>query len=292
VEESVGFCLSGSPVDYELAFADDLCDVAVDRGQLDQALSSVVTNAVEAMDNHGTIRIRAEVRTVGPRPVLPIREGVYAVIAVTDEGPGIPEHHIHRVFDPYFTTKMDHSGLGLTTAYSILANHDGCIDVESRLGAGATFSLYLPAAPGEAAAEHGPDEETAEEESARGKVLLMEESEFTRNSLAKLVEHLGYQCEAVDGSQAAVHAFQEARASHSPFDAVILNLTMKHGAGGKQTLDDLRHVDPGVKAIVTSGLSSDPVMAAYEEHGFRAALVKPYGASQLEAALQKVMKKG
>lgn len=134
----------------EFNIAGDIRDVEADSGQIFQAIHNIVMNACEAMPEGGTVSITAENTIVGERDGIPLAEGAYVKISVKDNGIGIPEENLSKIFDPYFTTKeMDNrkgTGLGLATAYAILKKHRGHISVESKVGAGTVFHIYLPAA--------------------------------------------------------------------------------------------------------------------------------------------------
>jgi two-component system, cell cycle sensor histidine kinase and response regulator CckA len=155
VEDSVGFCLSGSSVNYRLDLPDDLLPVEIDRGQLDQAISNLVVNADQAMKEGGTIVVSAQNTVIDESSArVPshlvhasqLAPGTYVCLSITDEGTGIAEENLEKIFDPYFTTKENRNGLGLTAAYSIIKKHDGYITVDSEAGRGTTFCVYLPAA--------------------------------------------------------------------------------------------------------------------------------------------------
>jgi PAS domain S-box-containing protein len=290
VEETAGYCLSGSHVDYELQLDDDLYDVELDRGQMDQALSNIVINAEEAMPGGGSIRIQARNRSIRADDGLPLRDGEFVVVSVIDQGSGIAEENLHRIFDPYFTTKEEHNGLGLTTAYAIVTKHEGCVDVESRVGQGSTVYVYLPAAQPE---EHfeGPelDDETGGVVIEPRRVLFMDDEDYLRRTAKKLLEHLGYEAVIVSEGEEAVGVYERALADGKPFDAIILDLVVSSGLGAKDTLSRIRQLDPDVRAIVTSGFSSDPVMQNCNKHGFSGSLTKPYVAGEIAKALEKVL---
>ena len=144
VRESVAFALRGSNAKCHYAFKPDLKLVEVDEGQIGQVLKNLVINAVQATPQGGVVNVSAENVVLGADNPMNLRPGKYVKLTLTDQGTGIPRGHIDRIFDPYFSTKQKGSGLGLTVAYSIIDKHDGHITVESELGAGATFHVFLP----------------------------------------------------------------------------------------------------------------------------------------------------
>jgi CheY-like chemotaxis protein len=240
------------------------------------------------MPGGGTISVDCENVTVEAENPLPLEKGDYIKISIKDRGTGISEEHMTKIFDPYFTTKEKGSGLGLATAYSIVKRHYGHIEVESTLGLGTTFHIYLPASK-EKALDKKPSE--AKPISGKGNILIMDDDELVRDSLGQILESLGYHSEfAIDGRE-AVEAYRNAMASGQPFDVVIMDLTIPGGAGGKDTIEKLKKVDPNIKAIVSSGYSHDPVMANYCDYGFKAVLTKPYrNIEELSFVLNDVIK--
>jgi two-component system cell cycle sensor histidine kinase/response regulator CckA len=147
LKDSVAFALRGSNVRREFSITDDLWMAEIDIEQIEQVINNLIVNARQAMPEGGTVEIRAENMTVGIKDTLPLKDGEYVKISIQDQGIGIPEGHLQRIFDPYFSTKQQGSGLGLSTSYSIIKNHEGYIDVESQMGLGTTFHIYIPACP-------------------------------------------------------------------------------------------------------------------------------------------------
>jgi PAS domain S-box-containing protein len=266
INESASFSLRGSNVQCESCKVDSLCHVEVDAGQMSQVFNNIIINANQSMPGGGTISVDCENVTVEAENPLPLEKGDYIKISIKDRGTGISEEHMTKIFDPYFTTKEKGSGLGLATAYSIVKRHYGHIEVESTLGLGTTFHIYLPASK-EKALDKKPSE--AKPISGKGNILIMDDDELVRDSLGQILESLGYHSEfAIDGRE-AVEAYRNAMASGQPFDVVIMDLTIPGGAGGKDTIEKLKKVDPNIKAIVSSGYSHDPVMANYCDYGFK-----------------------
>ena len=150
IEDTVSFSLSGSNVKYDFSIQENLWPVEVDEVQLRQVIYHLSINAQEAMPKGGNVEIRAGNVTVGSEDGLPVKEGRYVKISVKDHGISIPKEHLKKIFDPYFTTKQMDSqkgkGLGLAVCYSIIKKHGGYIDVESEIGKGSTFHIYIPAA--------------------------------------------------------------------------------------------------------------------------------------------------
>ena len=286
IKESPILTLSGSKSRHQVIIPGDLWLVEGDEGQINQVVSNLLINADQAMPGGGIIKITAENILVKADSNLPVPPGKYVKFAIADQGVGIPPQYLDKIFDPYFSTKQKGSGLGLATAYSIIKNHSGHIQVESRMGVGTTFSIYLPATDkGVPAAAP----ETPKPIRWQGKVLVMDDEEMVREVLGRMLSRLGYEVDfAGDGSQ-AIDKFVGARADGRPFAAVILDLTIPGGMGGKETLEKLLRIDPQIKAIVSSGYSDNQVMADFQKYGFRAVLAKPYRLGELSKILQRVI---
>jgi signal transduction histidine kinase/CheY-like chemotaxis protein len=287
VSDSSLFALRGSNVRSEMSVPDDLWTVEADEGQIGQVIGNLVINADEAMPLGGVIHVQAENVTMTASDGLPIRDGKYVRVSVTDYGVGIPQEILPRIFDPYFTTKQKGSGLGLTTAYSIVKNHDGLITVESRPGVATTFHVYLPASEKEEEPRQDSEEQLIR---GKGRILLMDDEETIRDLAAEMLSLMGYEVVLAEHGAEAIDLYKSARISSRPFDAIIMDLTVRGGMGGREAIEILSKIDPNIKAIVSSGYSSDPIMADYGKYGFSGVAAKPYTASELGEILSKVLK--
>ncbi len=275
LRQTAEFTVRGSRAKCEFSLPDDLWAVNADKGQLVQVLQNLVLNAVQAMPLGGVIRIHARnisAATADAPAAGPMGDCVH--LAVSDTGAGIPPENVARVFDPYFTTKHQGSGLGLATVYSIVTKHQGLIDVQSTAGLGTTFNVWLPAVRGAtpAAPADAPPLETA----LHGRVLLMDDEPAIRRMASMLLQRLGFSVAAVSDGHEAIDRYRDAHGAGEPFDLVIMDLTVPGGMGGQEALEQIRRFDPAVKAIVSSGYSSDPVLANFRAHGFRGCVAKPY----------------
>jgi PAS domain S-box-containing protein len=288
IKDTANFVLRGSNVKCELSMPDGLWLVDADEGQVGQALSNLIINAQQAMPQGGTIRIHGENIAVGTGGVYgpPLQSGRYVKISVEDRGVGIPEEHISKIFDPYFTTKQKGSGLGLAIAYSIIKGHGGYISVKSEVGVGTTFYVYLPASHEEMTIKKEVEEETSV---GKGKVLVMDDEEAIGKLVNRILTHAGYKVEfARDGAE-AIESYKKASESGKPFDAVIMDLTIPGGMGGKEAIKELLEIDPKVRAIVSSGYFNDPIMTDFKRFGFSGALSKPYRIAELTRIVDEVI---
>ena len=287
LKDSVIFALRGSNVRCEFSMPDDLWPAEIDEGQINQVINNLIINADQAMASGGIVKVRAENMTVKAEHGLPVKDGEYVKISIEDRGIGIPEDDLPKIFDPYFTTKQKGSGLGLSTSYSIIKNHDGHITAESQVGVGTTFHIYLPASPEEILVVEKKVE--GKPIMGEGRILVMDDEKHVRDLAAEMLSSIGYKVTtAIDGTE-AIEMYKEAMESGNPFDAVIIDLTIPGGMGGKETIQKLIEVDPQVKAIVSSGYSNDPILANFGEYGFKGVVAKPYKTSELSAVLHRVI---
>lgn len=287
LEESARFVLAGSPSALRLELAEDLWPAEVDEGQISQAIGNLVLNADQAMSGGGEITLRASNLTASEGSRLPLAPGPYVRIAVSDRGPGIPVEQRARVFDPYVTTKANGTGLGLTSVHAIVSRHGGHVEIEDDGHPGATVAVYIPACPGSRVESVVvPPSRTP---GANGRILVMDDEADLRRLYTDVLSELGYEVETVADGEAAVRAFQTARASGRPFSCVVMDLTVPGGMGGREAVARLRALDPDVRAIVASGYSIDDALAGYTQAGFVAALTKPFTISALEQTLARVL---
>jgi PAS domain S-box-containing protein len=280
------FVLAGSDVKPELFIPQDLWACEVDIGQLSEVINNLLINAQQAMPQGGIINIVAENHMVNEVRRLPIAAGRYVRISIMDHGVGIPSNQLTRIFDPFYSTKQQGTGLGLTVAYSIIKKHDGHIEISSDVGKGTVVQIYLPASNKSAFETAQPMPELKR---GHGRILLMDDEEFLLDAISKIVGSLGYSVTTARNGRDAVSLYVQAKLSGAPFDAAILDLTIPGGMGGKQAMQEIRKTDPGVKAIATSGYSEDPVIADPRASGFRGALLKPYSIEELSSVLEKVL---
>jgi PAS domain S-box-containing protein len=288
VEDSTTFALRGSNVRCNSSMPDDLGAVEADEGQIGQVINNLVINADQAMPQGGIIEITATNRIIGKENALLLPGGNYIELMVKDHGIGIAKEHINRIFDPYFTTKHKGSGLGLTTAYSIIKAHGGHITVESELGVGTTFHVYLPSTKRKPRKARKIVEESPSQ--SKGRILVMDDEEIIRKLLDDVLTRAGYEVVLTKNGAEAIDRYTEAKESGQPIDAVILDLTIPGGMGGEEAMKKLLQIDPEVKGIVSSGYANDPVMAEYKKHGFSAMVAKPYKMSELRETLHSVLK--
>jgi PAS domain S-box-containing protein len=290
IEEAVRLALSGSRVRCDLSLADDLWVVEVDKGQIGQVIRNMVLNAREAMPAGGSISVRAENAVLAPHEEPSLPAGNYLRVSIADRGTGIPKELVPMVFDPYFSTKQRGDqkgmGLGLTICHTVIRRHGGAIAVKSEEGNGTTFAIYLPAC------RMLPEEPRASVETLLprpGKLLVMDDEEEVREVIGALLRRMGHEVVLVEDGVRAVDGYEKAMGHERPFDAVILDLTVRGGVGGQEAMQSLLKADPAIKAIVMSGYADDAVLLEPQQYGFQGILIKPFNSDDLRKALARVL---
>lgn len=287
IENSIGFYLKNSKSEYRIDIPECIYKISVDRGQIDKALHNIILNADQAMPEGGMILVAAENITIDSHnQALPLTGGDYVKICITDQGQGIPNENLLKIFDPYFTTKIKGTGLGLTSAYSIVQKHGGHISVNSQLSKGTTFTIYLPASVN-TISDSSTDKPGISK--GRGKVLFVDDEQFILKSTGQILEHLGYAVSLAENSQDTIDLFKEAFNSECHFTVVIIDLTISGGSGAKEVVSELLEIDPEAKVIVSSGYTNDPIMLNYASYGFSGAIPKPYNIEDLNSKIQEII---
>ena len=273
IRDSAEFVMSGSNIALEVEVAEDLWAVEVDTGQISQVIQNLVINAVQAMSDGGTISVTVEniQFEVGEMPPLPLSPGAYIRISVKDQGHGIAPGIKQKVFDPFFTTRPEGSGLGLSVIHSIISKHDGHVAISSVPGKFTDFIVFLPALHGHRSNSKKDVIIETHKLQSGGRILVMDDEGLICEILSGFLQDQGYDVVTVNDGREAVEAYRQEK-----FFLVILDLTIPGGLGGRETIKLLREYDPAVKAVVSSGYANDPVMAEYEKYGFCGCLNKPY----------------
>jgi two-component system cell cycle sensor histidine kinase/response regulator CckA len=316
VQEAVSEVLRGTMIRAEYLFPRNLPEVEIDQEAFSHAIRNIVTNSVEAMDK-GVVRFSAENiphTQFSYRPDLPLKVGDYICLHIQDQGHGISEKALSRIFEPYFTTRSGSQGLGLTTALSSIQRMGGTILVDSTPGVGTTVSLYLPAASGASVttslsmsgalgtsatspqrpgtgALPGPGHSTSAltQSAHKRRILLMDDEQMILDIVSRMLGHLGYEVTTcTDGAQ-AIAAFAKSKSQSEPFDLVMMDLVIPNGVGGQDAVHTIKKIDPGAKVIASSGHLEHPVMQDHKKFGFNAVLEKPYKLEKLQQVIEAVI---
>jgi len=282
VTDAVDLARAGSQTGIEVSIAEDLRFAEVDASQIGQVLHNILLNARQAMPEGGTIEVHAENRVFEDAPGA----GPGVRISIRDYGCGIQPDVIHRVFDPYFTTKPGASGLGLATAGAIIAKHGGDLSLESEPGHGTVFMIDLPASL-KRPAPRAPI--AGRVRTGSGRVLVMDDEQALRTLLDALLTRLGYEVQTARDGAEAIALCEKAKASGRGFDVALLDLTVSGGMGGIEAAARLKELDHALKLIVSSGYSDAPVMSDFRKYGFDDAIPKPWGAAQVSEVVQRLL---
>jgi len=286
VREAVNFALSGSSVNCVYSIPVNLWNTEVDKGQMTQVFNNLIINAIHAMPKGGTVHIAFENISIAAEEVLSLNAGDYVRITFRDEGIGIPEQYLVRIFEPYYTTRKTGSGLGLSTVFSILKRHEGHIAVKSEVGVGTTFNIYIPALKDSVSPEC---EAVQGIKPGKGRILIMDDELLIRNVSGEILSALGYEVGFAKEGTEAIDEYNRAKNDGNPFDLVIMDLTIPGGMGGKEAVAKLRISSPEAKVIVSSGYSVDPIMSEYKKYGFSGVISKPYNANQVSETISKIL---
>lgn len=293
IRNSAKFILKGTNVRAECYFQDELWMAEVDPNQLSQVVNNLIINSVQAMPRGGTIFIMGENSILTPANEFKLKAGNYIHFSFHDEGSGIEEDYIKKIFDPYFTTKEQGNGLGLATCYSIIKKHDGTITADSMHNVGTIFHIYLPAAI--SSSQMQPVMNTFAKKALTHtslpprRALVMDDDPAINLILKEMLHRLGYHATCTANSAEAIQTFKNAIQDANPFDIIIVNLTIPGEIGAKEVISQLRTINPNITAIVSSGYSADPVMADCKHYGFDATLAKPISLEQLDGVLSTLM---
>lgn len=287
IKESADFVLLGQKTACTFDIPEELWTADIDKNQISQVIQNIVLNGNQAMSLGGTIHISCK-NIIGGKTTRLLDKGQkYVSISISDSGPGIPDHVIDKIFDPYFSTKEKGSGLGLSICHSIITKHDGLIDVESTQGEGTTFTIYLPTSGTPPVVEEKAEANVRATHPAT--VMVMDDEELVREMCKEMLIEMGHTpILAVDGRQ-AVALYRQSLESDAPIDLTIMDLTIPGGMGGREAVKEVLQLDPKAKVIVASGYSNDPVMADYKTFGFQGAMTKPYRFEELAALINQIL---
>ena len=286
IKESATFVLHGSSTVCECEIPEELWPVDVDAGQIAQVIQNIVLNARHAMPNGGVVAVHCE--NVSDLNTELLSSGSYIKLTFSDSGLGIPKEYLDKIFDPYFSTKQEGSGLGLAICHSIINKHGGSISVESILNKGTVFTIYLPASSKEIVVKEQPQSELDDSDKI-ATIMVMDDDEMVQNIVRKMLERVGYSVLQVENGHDAIELYREYLDSNRSIDIIIMDLTIPGGMGGREAAQAILKIDSDAKLIVASGYSNDPVMSNYREHGFQAAIAKPFQLAELKTKIHDLL---
>ena len=287
--DSIKIAAAGSVAEIALQVSDDTEPVQVDRAQILQVFQNLIVNALQAMPpppHRPALRIRAANITLPESPDSSLAAGDYVELEVADNGSGIKPEHVAKIFDPFFTTKKHGTGLGLATVLSIVRKHGGDLALNTKVGEGTSFTVYLPKA--------GKPVETQARKAASlrfgtGRVLFMDDDPKISALTATMLTSLDYKFDLAKSGEEAITLYKRYQNIGRPYDAVIMDLTVIGGMGGEECFLALKELDPEVRAIVSSGYDNDDMARKYLDMGFCGYLTKPYRVTDLGRILKTVL---
>jgi PAS domain S-box-containing protein len=286
LRDTAQFALTGSNVSCDFDIPEDLWVCNIDKNQICQVIDNIVINAQQSMPGGGTVRISAQNVSIheGGHPIL--AKGNYVKVSFKDSGIGISSRILPRIFDPFFTTKSIGHGLGLATSYSIINRHCGAIDVESAPDEGTTFHVFLPASAGRQAPKAGP----GASHKGAGRIIVMDDEEVILDTTKEMLEKFGYTVECTNDGGNTLSFFITEHAAQRHIAALILDLTIPGGIGGKEVVREIRNHDPKIPVFVSSGYADDPIMKDPAAYGFTASISKPFTIAELSELLDRHLK--
>ncbi|HEX2967064.1 MAG TPA: ATP-binding protein [Syntrophorhabdaceae bacterium] len=282
LEAACRFAISGTATTCMFDVDQRLLPVEIDEDRISYTIGHLVLNGSQAMMGGGVLEIRADNVTIDA-PMNNLSSGQYVRVSVKDNGPGIPGEYLGHVFDPGFSTKPGGTGIGLDVCASIAGEHGGCITVESISGNGATFSLYLPVFR-PAGIAHDSESAGGSVRVSTPRVLFMDDERPILDMISDFLGAAGYKVDLAENGEQAISLYRKSR-----YNAVILDMTIPGGMGGRETIQKLLELDASVRAIASTGYSMDPVIRDFRQYGFQGVIEKPYGMEELSRLIDEVI---
>jgi CheY-like chemotaxis protein len=280
------FGLTKKEVKIHTKYQKDIWTVEVDQGQIVQVLLNIYMNACQAMPGGGKLYLQTENVTLDEDYVEPsnVKPGKYVKISITDTGLGMEEATHERIFDPFFTTKEmgKGTGFGLPSAYGIIKNHGGIINVFSEKGEGTTFGIYLPALEKEVTKQQElPRKELKGEES----VLLVDDENMIIDVGQEMLKALGHEVFTARSGREAIEVYE---ANKEKIDIVILDMIMPDMGGG-EAFDRMKEISPNIKVLLSSGYSIDGQAKEILARGCLGFMQKPFNLRDLSQKLRGIL---
>jgi two-component system, cell cycle sensor histidine kinase and response regulator CckA len=284
---AVMFGRTKKEIQIQACYQKDIWAVNADQGQIDQVLVNLYVNAWQAMTGDMTLILSTTNVVLDAAYTTPfgVTPGQFVSISVQDRGKGMEPQVMKRIFEPFFTTKKmgRGTGLGLASAFGIIKNHGGIIDVKSQVGQGSTFTIYLPA--GSRVPEQAPAPAPAMPRNGSGTLLVVDDEPYILKALTDILQDLGYQVlTAIDGRQ-AIALFEREK---NRIEGVLLDMIMPD-LSGRQVLEQLKKIRPDIKVILSSGYSLSGLGEDGQGMAGDGFIQKPYQIDQLAAVLESVL---
>ncbi|MBE7413001.1 MAG: PAS domain S-box protein [Leptospiraceae bacterium] len=288
LKKTILFALSGSNVSCLFQIEEGLWNCNIDKHQIAQVFDNIVINAKQAMPFGGKIEVIAEnIKIAEKKGNLEIELGEYVKISIKDYGHGMSKKTLSKIFDPYYTTKEGGHGLGLATCYSIINKHEGSIDVESEVGVGSIFHIYLPAEKSIKSEKKLQDDESKPD---AGVILILEDEDTLGEIMTYMIGSLGYTVICKKDGQEIIDYFQNDLNRDRKIKGMILDITIPGGMGGKEVIPVIRKLDQIIPVFIISGYTEDMVMTNPWGYGFTASISKPFTKRELSDILSKYVR--
>ncbi|MCR4420874.1 MAG: transporter substrate-binding domain-containing protein [Exilispira sp.] len=285
IRSVINFSLKGTSVDYELKIdSEDRYYIYADKSQFFQALNNLVINAIQANDGNGKITLSTSFKELDNFKEEKIEKKFYCIISVEDEGNGISEDVMTKIFNPFFTTKTNGSGLGLSSVKTITKNHQGYVFFENKNTKGAIFYLLFPCTSEKILPKE--KEKLNESNFQNFSILILDDDEVVINTAKKIFQYFSCSIKYAKNAEDFFNILE-----NNKFDICILDLVIPSSIGGEEVIKIAKKRYPFITYIVSSGYSSSPVLANYKDYGFDFVLKKPYDFEDIKILLEKISKK-
>ncbi len=288
-EEAISFALHGSNVKGVIDIPDSLPSIEADEGQMSQVFHNIILNATQAMISGGLLTIIGSTVELAEHNEPGLPSGTYIQLRFIDQGCGIADDQLKKIFDPYFTTKSTGVGLGLASVYSIITKHGGHIEATSTENQGTTFIIHLPAIPDTCTENDKAGSPTTSDACPAGSILVMDDEIMIRDIARTILNYLGYEVSTCSSGEEAIELYKNSVESGTPFLTTIMDLTIPGGLGGKEAAQEILSHYPEASLIVSSGYSNDPIMSDFTSYGFKGAITKPYNVEEFQKTLNSVI---
>jgi len=287
IKEVLIFTLSGSNIKLNISSDENLPLMYIDVGQISQVFQNLTVNAIQAIDKNGVIEVK--IKKYKNNGEIPIKETDLIEIEFKDNGKGIPQEILSHIFDPFFTTKKGGSGLGLATVDSIIKKHNGFIKVESQVGKGTTFFIYLPVLKKVEEIEKEQEFDIGKyKNSGEGTILVMDDEEIICEMYKEILGFLGFDTIVTYDGEQALEVYKKNLKQDREIKCIIMDLTVPGGMGGQDAIKEFRKIDKNIIIIVSSGYADGPIMSEYKKYGFNARLKKPFNFKEVIQLFKKL----
>ncbi|MHA1340654.1 MAG: PAS domain S-box protein [Promethearchaeota archaeon] len=291
----------GKKVEINFYFDNNLWSVEIDESQIRQVIQNIVLNAIQAINEHGIIKISVRNIILEDNNLLLLKPGRYIEIKISDNGIGITKEQIPKIFDLYFSTKKNGSGLGLPISHLIIKKHGGTITVDSKVGEGTTFKIYLPATEKAFQKKVLMDkrekvkkiEKEIQKESPMFKgepILILEDDLNVARSLKIMLRRLNFSSDIANTAEKAIDMYKRRFLEKKPYSLIFIDLNLTGDIDGVKAFREILKIDPNAKGIISTSYSAEELLNNFQDYGFIGRLTKPYTLSELVVILKSVFK--